>query len=352
MDDLHLTEERIRSVVRESGRFNKRARSRSARRDYLPVPEALPDIAAGENLIHLMKDSLDAAMGPGAGVFVADNSRLIFLLSVLEQGTVDDALAAHDRKVARFDKMAGNPAVAEMAHGNAAIYAAQIRAIPQHEIDAVMACLDDIATIYPGQVQAVRARHDPGFRETLDRAAATLRTGDSTRPQLTEARIRRLLEVLSAIVPGTKMLIRSLNETGFVLQAQPAAKQFPATTVKKIRTLGEDAEEFARDYAWLRIIYDHIRRGGTIDERLSAALPMRDAEAWMHLLPKARSERLAAAMSRPIELLSRVGREEEEAVRTMIGEIEERLTAVRAIQREANAASRQRQSAKAVPDGQ
>jgi hypothetical protein len=342
--DLYLTEDRIRAVAREASHFYKKARSRAGQ-SMLQVPSTMPDIAAGETLINVMSEQFDATMGPGGGRFMADSTRLQFLLGVLEQGTVGDAVAALKRRTSRFDTSRIDPALVSMMRGNEEIHEARLRAIPQSEIDAVLACLDEIATVYPGQAQSVRARHNPAVRDGLEQAAITLRTGDPSRPQLTEDRIRRVLDVLSAIVPGPKMLVRSLHDGTFALYGKTAAQLFPKTTVKKIRELGEDPDVFARVFGWLMLIAGNIGRGDSIVDRIRDVLPKQDPEAWMSAAhtpaaARARAERFAAMMSGPLELLCRVGYEEEAAVKSLLGEIQARLRSARQIQIETNQRSR------------
>src|SRR5689334_14163512 len=99
---LHLTEERIRSLVSETARFARKVRSRRGRGTPLAVPDSMPDVAAGETLINLMGDQFDAVLGPGAGQFMADSTRLQWLLQILERGSVDEALAAQERRWSRI----------------------------------------------------------------------------------------------------------------------------------------------------------------------------------------------------------------------------------------------------------
>ena len=338
--DPFLTEERIRAVVRDAPAFYKKARSRRGR-TMLPPPTTMPNIESGETIIDTMVADIDATVGPGAGRFLADSSRLLYLLSVLEKGSVEDAIAFEQRRMARMDASRIDPEMARLVRGNQQIIESRLRAIPQGEIDAVMACLDEIETVYPTQAIAVRARHDTAERAKGLEAVKSMRVEDPSRPQLTAQRIRRVLDVLEAVVPGPKIVVRTLHEPGFVLQAQTAAKMFPATTVKKIRAQGEAPEDFARDYAWLRIISDHISRGETIDDRLREMIPYQSADAWRiaaHApgLGQARAERFAAGARGPIELLSRVGRDEEAAVKSLIEDVQSRLRAVRERQMNAN----------------
>jgi hypothetical protein len=338
--DLFLTEERIRAVVREAPAFYKKARSRAGK-TMLPPPTTMPNIEIGETIIDVMGAQIDATIGAGGGRFLADSSRLLYLLSVLAKGSVEDAIAFEQRRMARMDASLVRPEMAELVRGNQRIIESRLRAIPQSEVDAVMACLDEIETVYRAQVIAVRARHDPADRAKRLEAATGMRVEDSSRPQLTVDRVRRVLDVLEAVVPGPKMVVRTLHEPGFVLQGQAAAKMFPATTVKKIRAQGEEPEDFARDYAWLRIISDHIGRGDTIDDRLREMVPYQSADAWRiaaHApgVGRARAERFAAATRGPIELLSRVGRDEEGAVKSLLEEVQSRLRAMRELQMKAN----------------
>src|SRR5689334_2314735 len=167
--DVFLTEDRIRAVVRNAAGFYKRARS--------------------------------GKMEPGDGDLLADSNRLQHLLNVLEKGTVEDAIAAHRRRFERFGLSRFDHDAARGVRANQEIYEAELRAIPQSEVDAVLACLDEIATVYKGPAEAVRARHDTAHRSKLMEAAKSTRIDDPSRPQLTPERIRRLLDVLDAIVP-------------------------------------------------------------------------------------------------------------------------------------------------------
>jgi hypothetical protein len=338
--DLFLTEDRIRAVVREAPHFYKKARSRAGR-TMLSLPTRMPDLAAGETLINVMSEQFDATMGSGGGRFMADSTRLQFLLDVLMHGSVEDALKARKLRTARFDTSRIDPSVAGMMRNNEAIHEARLRAIPQYEVDAVLACLDEIATVYPGPAQSVRARHNPQVREGLQQAAIALRTGDPSRRQLTEDRIRRVLDIVSAIVPGPKLLVRSLHDATNALYGKTAAQLYPKTTIKRIRELGEEPDAFAQDFAWLMLIVSNIGRGDSIIDRIRDMLPKQDAEAWMIAAyapaeARARAERFAAMASGPIERLCRVGYDEEAAVKSMLGEIQERVRSARQIQIEAN----------------
>ena len=342
--NLFLTEDRIRAVVRDAAHFYRKARSRAGRA-MLSAPSELPNIAVGETLIDMMSGQFDATMGQGGGRFMADSTRLQFLLNVLAHGTVDDAIAARRQRAARIDTSRINPAFASMMQANLDLAEAQLRAIPQYEVDAVLACLDEIASVYPGPAQSVRARHNPAVREGLQQAATVLRSPDPSRPQLTDDRIHRVLDIISAVVPGPMMLVRVLHEGGLALHGKTAAQVFPKSTVKKIRDLGEDPDAFARDYAWLKLIADNIGRGDSITDRIRDLLPKQDAEAWMnaaHAPAKARvrAQRFATMMSGPLELLSRVGQEEEAAVSSLLSEIQQRLRSARQIQIESNQSKR------------
>jgi len=338
--ELFLTEDRIRALVRNASHFYKKARSRAGRTMHA-APTEMPDLAAGETLINVMGDQFDATMGPGGGRFMADSTRLQFLLGLLAHGSIDDAAAAFERRANRIDTARINPAFVGMMRDNQAIHEARLRAIPQYEVDAVLACLDEIATVYPGQAQTVRARHNPAVREGLQQAAIASRTGDPSRPQLTEDRIRRVLDVLSAIVPGPQMLVRPLHEGTFALYGKTAGQMFPKTTVKKIRELGEEPDTFARDFGWLMLISSNLGQGDSITDRIRDALPKQSAEAWL-MAPqapaeaRARAERFAAMMSGPLALLCRVGHEEEAAVKALLDEIQQRVRSARQIQIESN----------------
>jgi hypothetical protein len=338
--ELFLTEDRIRALVRDATHFYKKARSRSGRTMHA-APSKMPDLAAGETLINVMSDQFDATMGPGGGRFMADSTRLQFLLGVLAHGSIDDAVAAFERRARRIDTARINPEFVGMMRDNQAIHEARLRAIPQFEVDAVLTCLDEIATVYPGQAQTVRARHNPAIRDELQQAAIALRTGDPSRPQLTENRIRRVLDVLSAIVPGPQMLVRPLHEGTFALYGKTAAQMFPKTTVKKIRDLGEEPDTFARDFGWLMLISSNIGQGDSITDRIRDVLPKQSADAWLMapLAPaeaRERAERFAAMMSGPLALLCRVGHEEEAVVKSLLDEIQHRVRSARQIQIAAN----------------
>jgi hypothetical protein len=340
MSDLHLTEDRIRALVRDAPHFQKKARSKAGRTTMLPVPDGMPDIAAGETMINLMGASIDAVVGPGGGQFLADSNRLLWLLTVLAKGTVDDAIAHHRKRAAGLEAARVPQWVADMARSNGDIHEMQLRAIPQAEVDAVMACLDEVAAVYPGPVASVRERHTVVDREKLMQAIAVLRTGDPLRPQLTADRIRRVLDVLAAVVPGPSKMMLALKDTASAFLGRPAREVFPATTVKKIVAQGEDPDLFARDFLWLRIITEDLRRSPSIDERIFDEIPRPKAHLWIEvaLAPDSpeRTEKIAAWMWRPLELLFRTGRDEEAAVKALLGEIQRRLQSAADIQIAAN----------------
>lgn len=341
--DLYLTEDRIRAVVRDAAHFFRKARSRRGRA-MLSVPSVMPDFAAGETLINAMGDQFDSTMGPGAGQFMADHARLVWVLQVLERGSVEDAIAGRQRRWSQLETSGVDPEQLGEMRASSEIFAAQLRSTPQQEIDAVMACLDEIASLYPAAVHTIRLKHQPAERETALHAVTALRTGDPSRPELTAERIRRLLDVVSAIVPGPRKLTLALADGPYMLHGKSAAELFPVTTLKKIDAHGEDREVFTRDFVWMRLIAANLRAGETIDNRILGLIPRQDPAAWViPAHPPARrrawSERFAATMSRPLELLCLVGRDEEAAVGSLLDEIEERMRAAKNVQRESRSRS-------------
>jgi hypothetical protein len=327
--DLYLTEERIRAVVRDAPFYMKKARSKAGRTTMLSVPETLPNLEAGETLINVLGDQIDAVVGPGGGRWMADNTRLLWLLSVLAKGTREEALATEELRWRRLAASGLAPALIEGMRVNAELHERRIRGIPQFEIDAVMSCLDLIQPLYPGQVKDDRIRHTAVDDTKLRQAAAALRTGDSSRPQLTEERIQRILAVLGTLVPVPKKLLVTLGESPYALVGKTAADLFPATTLKKIRAQGEDAEDFARDLVWLRMIVTHFKFGESLDDVIAGMLPRNHAQLWIEvaLAPQSpeRAERLAAMTWRQLDWATRIGRGEEKAVKSLLPEIQRGL---------------------------
>jgi hypothetical protein len=334
--DLYLTEERIRALVRDHDHFMKLARSRAGRQ-MLSAPVHLPDVMKGETVINLVGDQLDAVVGPGVGQHVADTTRLLTLLDILAKGTIEEIMADWDRRVSRIDMDRLSPDLREDIKWKREVKVAQLNAIPSSEVAAVMACLDDIQKIYPGQAKDVRIRHLAVSREQLGEIARAVRTGEPSRPQLTEARIRRILDVVDSVVPGPSRLLHSLTESPLMLYGRTAAEVFPATTVRKIRSLEAGQEIFARDFVWLRFIASWLRNNDSIDECIIGQVPLVHGELWLSVArmadPRERAERFAAMFTRPIDLLVLVGRDEEAAVKSLFREIEARLHAAKQFQR-------------------
>jgi hypothetical protein len=345
--ELYLTEPRIRAVVRDYDVFMKKARSRAGK-TMLSVPSGLPNLEAGETMINLLTEQVDALMGPGAGRFLADSNRLLYVLGVLEKGTREDAIASHQRRWTAIEAAGASPEVLGMMRANEAIYLQQLRAIPQSEIDAVMACLEDIQKIYPGPAKSVRSRHTKVDPEKLMYVVRSLRTGDLSRPQLTEERIRRVLDIVEAVVPGPSKMQLALGESTLMQYGRTAAEIFPVTTVKKLRAQGEAPDAFARDFVWMRFIFDFLKAGQSIDDRMLEEIPRHHAEIWIRVAytddARERTEKFAALVSRPLDLLCLVGREEEIAVKSSMAEIRSRLRGAAETQRAARIDARGRKT--------
>ena len=77
-----LTIESIRAFLASRGEMEKRARNPRAN-TMMSFPEQMPDVARGENMIHLMRGQMDALLGPGTGdhiAFVLENRTEFFVV--------------------------------------------------------------------------------------------------------------------------------------------------------------------------------------------------------------------------------------------------------------------------------
>jgi|GEM_PF-5591807 len=324
--DIHLTEERIRAVVSGTQGFSSKLRGATRRHAKFSItPEMLASAAAsGTNLLGALSGQFDAAAGSGAGRHVSDSTRLIELLAHLADGTIDEAIAREEGRAAHTPPFGGPEMQAQMrAAGERRI--AELRAIPQSEVDAVLACLDEIEKLYPREVERIRFRHDPEVRERRLGAAAALRTGDPTRPPLTGGRVRRVAEVLRQLLPLPQKA-QVMFENTDVLTGKPAVELLGASVVKKLAKLGEDPEAYARDAWWTRHIAMLLSRGESVDEKLAELQQLVDPTAWLNpydapARSKRRAGAWAAAMSGPYEILRRITPDEEDAVRRLLPEL-------------------------------
>jgi len=322
--DLYLTEERIRAVVTGTAHFTRRLRNR--RSTGMPVPDVVPDFAAGETLINHMGEAFDAVAGPGAGRYVADSARLNHLLNILSEGTIEEVVAGRQERIAHAELRGLAPDLLAGMRASSALVVAQLRAIPQSELDAVFACLDEIEPLHPHDVARIRLRHDPEVRERSLREAAALRVGDPSRPPLTDERIRAVLEVVRRLLPGAGKL-RAVWASGGTYDGygKSAVQLVGAAVVKKIAAAGADPEALVRDLWWTQLI-TRLIGGRGMDEALAELRLEQSPAAWLSPYDrpgraKKRAEFFASAMSFPFEMHCRITRDEEESVGRLLGEI-------------------------------
>jgi hypothetical protein len=233
--DIHLTEERIRAVVNGTAGFSRNLRGAARRGAPMSIPpEMLASLASsGGNLLGLLGGQFDAAAGPGAGRFVSDSTRLMELLSYLADGTIEEAIALHQARVPDARMFGDDPALEAQFRFAHERQLADLRAIPRSEVDAVLACLDDIAKVHPREVERIRFRHDPAERERKMGAATALRTGDPSRPPLTDARVGRVLDVLRQLLPVPQKM-QAMFGTTYALEGKAAGELLGASVVKKL----------------------------------------------------------------------------------------------------------------------
>jgi hypothetical protein len=347
-DDVHLTVARIRAALEGTGAHA--ARLRGATRRKAPIglsPEMIARLAGGKgNLLQMLGGQFDAAAGPGAGRFVADTARLLDLLEILAEGTVDDAIARETQALERAPAADASAARPEVRDGRivripAEAFArtgherriAELRAITQEEIDAVFACLDEIEKVYPREADRIRMRHDAAYRERHLQEAAELRAGDPSRPELTEARVRRVIDVLVQC-PSAPRKVQAFFEARFPDDPAAAAKALGAAIPKAAAKVGEDPDAFVRDLWWTEYIAALVARHPSLDQRLSELKALTDPAAWLnpHQAPgraKRVSQAWAGAMTGQYETMRRIGPDEEEDVRRLLPEIQPALDAAR-----------------------
>lgn len=332
--NLYLTEDRIRAVVRDTPRFAQKARGAARKGSYLSIPHVAWRIAAGGSLINYMGDQFDSSMGPGAGQHMADSSRLRWLLEILERGTIEEVIGVEQRGLAEINSKGLDPVATSGIRGSMELQIAHLRSIPQREIDAVMSCLDEIATIHAGSVRTIRLRHELAERERLVHEAGSLRTGDPSRPQLTEERVHWVLGVLSQLIPGPKKFAIVLRDSPYMSHNRTAAQLFPVSVMKKITAQGEDPDAFARDLFWIRLIAVNVGRADSIDTSIAELMTKQGADAWLNpaeapAKARQRAEKFAAMMSLPLETLCRIGRDEEAVIRSLLDVINDVLRRAR-----------------------
>ena len=326
--DPELTAERIRAAMEGTPGFARRLRGAERRGAPIELPADLPSAdehAPGGTLIPLLAKAFDAVAGPGAGTFVSDSTRLLELLGHLAEGTIEDAAAREEAMAENHHVFVHDERMAAQYSARCRQRAAALRAIPAEEVQAVLASLDQIETVYPREVARVRFRHDPKVRAERLAAAATLRTGDPARPALTPERVRRVLEVLRQLVPVPQKM-QAMFGTRYALEGKPALELLGAAMVKKVAKLGEDPEAYARDLFWTQLIAYLIDRGKSVDEQIAETIGTTDPSAWLtpHAAP-ARAKRLSAAIAAmmriPFEAMRRIAPSEEAAVRDIFPEL-------------------------------
>lgn len=144
------------------------------------------------------------------------------------------------------------------------------------------------------------------------------RTGDPSRPELTTARVRELLQAVPRIHE------RDAAIGGFVFQPESpddsgrsAARIFGKRLAAIVEEITGDAHAFARDLFWLHAIAFRLRDGATLDEHLQRAEAFSSADDWKPLIKEKRGA-LAGAAGSVVSLIHRVSRSEEEAVRVVV----------------------------------
>jgi hypothetical protein len=335
--DLHLTEERIRTLVKGTPDYLRKVRGiKNPASAMWVTPEMRAEAAAsGRTLLGALSPQFDELLGPGAGQHTSDAVRLVELLSHLEQGTIEEAIAREEAgdeaQAATYETYDIQPWMAAQRGAARARRIADLRDIQRSEVDAVFACLDEIETIHPAEVSRIRFRHDPGVRERRLAAAAAVRTGDPSRPPLGEERMRRVVEVLLQLAPVPQKMQDSLA-LPYERHGKPALELLGASVVRKVAKLGEDPEAYARDLWWTKVIADHLHDDGTIDEKLARL--QEDMEPKVLRSPyvnPARAKRRAAEGDAVTtfwyDIVRRIGRDEEETVRRLLPEIRQALRA-------------------------
>jgi hypothetical protein len=188
-----LTEDRIRAVVDNYQQMSQKMASDKQYKKRMKQSmslDRLPDVSSGEAMLEVLGPQLDAVGGPGFAEFTRDNERLAFIVGVLAQGTVADAIRALEDRSARLQSAAHNPAellektikgarvdsqtaqrmidhitqsggldILKKAGSNDAPQIARLRSITSAEIQAVLNTLDVIESLHPLGARAIRTRH-------------------------------------------------------------------------------------------------------------------------------------------------------------------------------------------------
>jgi hypothetical protein len=325
-----LTVESIRAFLASSGEMQKRARNPRAK-TMMHFPEQMPDVARGENMIHLMRGQMDALLGPGTGDHMAMQTRLMDVLNVLSHGTVEEEIERTRAKADRVAQMGARmPAeMLEQMRGGMDMRIAQLRLITDEEVGAVLACLDELEPAFPLQVPEVRVRHVPGERERREAEADAERaSGDAEdAPRLTPERIRQVLAVVPQIADSQKVRDFVGGSPPYAYLGMDVEKAFGKQVMKRLAGLGENPEAFYADLGWIRIISRIVSKGGTVAESLARLKMLEQPEAWRNPYERPgkaakRAAGFASGMGQLADLHRKISRQAEDAVRQCLPEIE------------------------------
>ena len=140
------------------------------------------------------------------------------------------------------------------------------------------------------------------------------RKGDPSRPELTTARVRELLQA----VPRIHERDAAIGQFVFRPESPDDAGRSAAQLLGKdlaavVEEVSGDAHAFARDLFWLHAIAFRLRDGATLDEHLQRAEAFSSAEDWKPLIEQKRGA-LAGAAGSVVSLIHRVSHSEEAAV--------------------------------------
>lgn len=149
-----------------------------------------------------------------------------------------------------------------------------------------------------------------------------LRSADPSRPPLDDRRITRLVALADSLRPGNPELAAYLDDGDIAigmdldsLRMVPAENMVGADGIAALRASGEEPKVFVRDVFWMRLVSSAVRTGRTVDEKIGEIRSTRAKVAFLSPLLDAEARAMVPAMDALVVLHSRIGRDEEAAVR-------------------------------------
>lgn len=324
-----LTVESIRAYLASNDEMAKRMQKPAAKR-MMSFPEQMPDVARGENMVHLMRGQMDALMGPGTGDHMAMQMRLMDVLQILSRGTPEEEIERQRAQEERMQRM-GIPAdMLEQMRANVEVRMAQLRLITNDEVQAVLTCLDELEPAFPLQVPEVRMRHVPGERERREAEAEAERStnpDDPDGPRLTPERIDRVLALLPRISDAPQVHAFFASPGVYAFWDADVKKAFGKQVAKTLAAEGEDPQAFLTDLNWIRLISELLSNGGSVAASLARLKAMEQPQAWQNPFDRPgraakRAAGFASGMGHLADIHRKITHQAEDAVRQRLPEIE------------------------------